>query len=181
MFDNFKEIILKNRTTLTALKADAFASKEDFTAWKNAVEKLRIATSIYVASNIEDAPEEVTKSCKDDVFASYKPVLAFFTNAALGEKLRCNYTDLNTLVAISGSRRKDNERPGEGKQYLPVSGITFRKSIEDFIADRFNGNIVTTADEIERIKKEKREKAKAEREAKKANKSTKIEKTTKAA
>lgn len=161
---NYKNIILENRTYTTALKVSVFEKDEEFKNWKSDIETLRIKMSAYAVANRTNANDEAIEASKTDVFIAYKKVLGYFTNKTLGEKLKAQATDLNSLLTFIGANRKQKDSE-KGKQFLPVGSTTFRKSVEDFIADRLNNAACKTAEEIE---EERKARNKAKAEAKKA-------------
>jgi len=154
--------IISNRTNTSALKAINFTDVQEFSNWKNAVEKLRLEVSTYAVANRENASNEVLTECVNTVFSAYKIVLSAFTDKSLGDKVKCQGSDFNTLLTFIGANRK--EKNSEiGKQFLPVSTTVFRKSIEDFISDRLTSAKCKTAEEIEAIKRENAKIKKAEK------------------
>lgn len=161
---NFREIIIENRKNTKALSVSSFEKDEFFKNWKSDVEALRIAVSSYAVANRTNADEETIKECVTDVFTAYNKVIAWFTNKALGERLKAQATDLNSLLTFSGANRKQ-AGSDDGKQFMPIGPATFRKSLEDFLADRLTDAACLTAEDIEAARKAKN---KAKAEAKKA-------------
>lgn len=159
-----KKLIMENRTSTTALKSGQFANKDAFTNWKYAVETLRLKVSDYAVLNRQDASHEAIDLTVNEVYASYNKVLSFFTNKSLGEKVKAQASDLNSLLTMIGKSTKDGDN---GKKFLPVGTSVFRKAIEDFIVDRINAISYMTAEDIETEKKARNEAKKAAKKAKK--------------
>lgn len=165
-----KSLIIENRKNTKPLNLEAFENnKEKFANWKQQVENLRLAVSNYAVA-IRTNNLEVLADLENEVYSVYKIVLANFTNKSLNEKLSCKTSDIEAMLTFIGINRKVKNSEN-GKQFLPASAITFRKSLEDFISDRFTNAICLSAQEIEAIrefnKTMKKAKRKAEKEAQK--------------
>ena len=180
---NFKQVLINQRNEQKATNKTNFETEQEFKNWKNDVEALRIVTSEYACINLINGNDEEITKIKDAFFEAYRKVLSYFTNKALGEKLKPKAQDLNSIVAFVGGYRRN--RGADGKEFLPASTMTFRKSLEIFISDRLTGAKVKTAEDIEKARAEARKikKITSKTEKEKAIKevSEKVEKANKAA
>lgn len=169
---NLKSIIIENRNNTKALSVSSFENNDFFKNWKADVEALRLTVSNRAVAARINAAEDVIIETTTDVFDAYRKVLSWFTDKSLGEKLKAQGTDLDSLLTMAGASRKQAGSE-EGKQFLPIGATTFRKNLEDFLADRLTRAACLTAEDIEAARKEKnrkkteakKAKAKAEKEA----------------
>lgn len=181
---NLRKAIVDNRTNsrplnaknleITDKKSTEYAQIQN---WIQDVESLRKILSNYIIGAYNNTETEI----KNEIFSAYKKVLAHFNAKTIENKLKAEGTDLNVLISISSNfaKKKDDEK----KEFYSDGKIKFRKSLENFIADRLNKIERLTADEIEEIAKAKREakKAKKQAEKQKANAKKETTKTTKKA
>lgn len=181
---NLRKSIIENRTNskpLTAKTLEIVDKKStEFSQiqnWIQDVETLRKILSNYVIGSYNNNEQQA----KDEIFTAYKKILSYFNAKTIENKLKAQYTDLNVLISISSNfaKKKDDNK----KEFYTDGKIKFRKSLENFIADRLNKIERMTAEEIEAEAKAKREAKKARRQAEKAKANAKKEttKTTKKA
>ena len=174
---NLKPIIIENRNNTKALSISHFENNDFFKNWKADVEALRLAVSNRAVAARMNAAEDVIIETTNDVFDAYRKVLSWFTDKSLGEKLKAQGTDLDSLLTMAGASRKQAGSE-EGKQFLPVGATTFRKNLEDFLADRLTSASYLTAEDIEAARKAKNKRNAENRKArKKADKAKKAEKS----
>lgn len=176
-----KTMVINNRNESRALSFKA--CNDDFTvevmkAWKQDVETLRLAVSDYANATLDASiTKDGLKSKKTAVYNAYKVILARFRDASAGIKLLADEKQFDELLLICGMYKKEN-KDAEKQTYIPHSGMKFRKSLENMLADCWMGATNKTATQIEAEKAERREARRLEREAEKAKKQEKAEKKT---
>lgn len=166
-----KQKVIDNRKNNTPLTVDYFTTKEEYENWTKAIEELRFIVSNCIKVNRDGMTETEVKKAKNEVFPLYKKTLEFLTDI---DRMKVQDSDFNTLLTICTTERKAYK--GIQQEILPVSKKKFRKSFENFIADRAMQVSCKTAFEIEQ---ERKEKIKAKKEAKKQNKKQEVKESIK--
>lgn len=163
---SFADVLVSNRAGRATNKT-FFNTVEFYKKWKSLVNQIRVNLADYAIQNYNGIdtgnamPEEVEAVFVNQFFADYKEVLSILSHS-VNANLHAKKTDFFALYPFSVKA----ERSGKGTQrdVKPNGELSFRLSLENFLADRITEAVTMPASMIEAQKAAK----KAAKAAKKA-------------
>lgn len=146
--DGLKKFIVAARNTKLYTTQIDFMENIYYKSWVGSVEDVRVvASNMAVFIRNGNCDKTTLDDMKNLFFIKWKKVLSFFTNMSKGFKIKASNNDLQTILLMVG-KGISTRTYTTLDDYLSHGKHTFRRDIENYIADKIVNEMSKSEDQI---------------------------------